>query len=693
MRHVVLASVVAVIAAVGLMSSVRGAANDASAALLNDDYTGLPLGMFSGGVVGALTEYHYVPEACAPRGNWVVSTYRTDGSQRAWRIVADEKTGERFMHQSYLAQPAERTYMRPMVVAGDETWSDYEVETKFAPAIDDGGMSGVAFRYRNDRRYYFAGVAGQRAILKKIDQGTSFRKLNETILAEKPLAWKAGEFLTVKITVAGDRLRATVGDVTLEAQDATFPLGKISLTSDMPTRFGGVHVTCSAETKRQIDDAIAKRKSDEDAAVAANPRMVLWKKLSFRNFGVGRNLRFGDLDADGDIDVLVAQQKRHGPGDGHSEVGCLTAVNFEGDILWQNGPPDSWNYRLTNDVAVQVHDLDGDGKNEVVYCRDFELVVADGATGKTKHKVPTPSTPPDALQQQKRYPRILGDSLLFADLRGTGHRRDIVLKDRYRTIWTFNDRLESLWMLRLNTGHFPFPHDVDGDGREEVVVGYALVSPDGKELWSNDQPLEDHADGVAIVRLKDGDEKRLLCAASDEGFFIADAASGKILKHHQIGHAQAFSVADYDPAKPGLEIATSNFWGNQGIVHLFDSGGNLYHDAEPSQHGSLLLPVNWTGEAREYWALSASPIHGGLFDAMARRVVRFPADGHPEMCVAVLDVTGDCRDEIIVWDPWELWVYTQSDGPKSGRLYKPTRNPLCNESNYKTTVSLPGWSQ
>ena len=63
------------------------------------------------------------------------------------------------------------------------------------------------------------------------------------------------------------------------------------------------------------------------------------------------------------------------------------------------------------------------------------------------------------------------------------------------------------------------------------------------------------------------------------------------------------------------------------------------------------------------------------------------------MCCAVLDLTGDCRDEIVVWDHDEMWVYTQSDNPKLGRLYKPKRNPLYNRSNYQATVSLPGWSE
>ena len=68
--------------------------------------------------------------------------------------------------------------------------------------------------------------------------------------------------------------------------------------------------------------------------------------------------------------------------------------------------------------------------------------------------------------------------------------------------------------------------------------------------------------------------------------------------------------------------------------------------------------------------------------------MRFPDDGHPDMCNAVLDITGDARDEIVVWDPQEIWVYTQDDSPKPD-VYQPVRNPLYNYSNYQTSVSLP----
>ena len=32
---------------------------------------------------------------------------------------------------------------------------------------------------------------------------------------------------------------------------------------------------------------------------------------------------------------------------------------------------------------------------------------------------------------------------------------------------------------------------------------------------------------------------------------------------------------------------------------------------------------------------------------------------------------GDYRDEVVVWDPQELWIYTQDDGSKEGKLYNP----------------------
>jgi hypothetical protein len=61
-------------------------------------------------------------------------------------------------------------------------------------------------------------------------------------------------------------------------------------------------------------------------------------------------------------------------------------MTFNGDILWQTGNPDPEKYHLTNDVGFQIHDIDNDGKNEVIYCMNFEIIVAEGSTGRVKYK-------------------------------------------------------------------------------------------------------------------------------------------------------------------------------------------------------------------------------------------------------------------------------------------------------------------
>ncbi len=675
--------------AVLLLSALCAApvfAEPASEAVFRDNFAAMPAGIIMG-VVGAEAEYHYLP-ACAPVAGWSVSAYRSDpGSQRAWRMVddGDRRVAGMFHHNKFKD-------MHPILSAGSPLWDDYTLRVRFAPDTEKG-WCGVIFRSRNDRCYHFFGVDGQRLALLRVNQGKAFRELNVDTLAEAPFSWKPGQWLDAVVQTEGGQLRAEAGGVVLEARDAAFGAGGIGLLSDNPARFASVEVLMTPAARARWEAAEEKRAGEEAALQAANPKPVVWRKISTDGFGVGRNLRFGDLDGDGRMDILIGQVVHHGPKDTNSEVSCLTALDLDGKQLWQTGIPDPWKYALTNDVAFQIHDLDGDGRSEVVYCMNQEIVVAEGATGRVLRRAPTPESPRDSKKGYNRFPRILGDALFFCDTRGLGRMGDIVLKDRYQHFWVMDGELNPLWEGACNTGHYPHAADVDGDGRDEIVMGYSLYDHDGKVLWTLDGTLQDHADGVAVVKLGGEDGPPVIVTAgSDEGMLLIDTR-GKILRHLFLGHVQNPGTADFRPDLPGLETATVNFWGNQGIIHFYDAEGNVYGEFEPFQHGSLCLPVNWTGAPGEFVMLSANPEDGGLLDGWGRRVVRLPADGHPDMCYAVLDVTGDCRDELVVWDPQEIWIYTQDDNPKTGRLYKPLRNPLCNHSNYQSTVSLPGWNE
>ena len=652
--------------------------------LFEDDFGELEVGMFSS-PVGPHTEYHFLPEA-APKGNWTVACFIPDaGSQRAWHVR--ERDGRRVMVQTF---DNTKEHSHPMLVTGDELWRDYTVRVCFAPE-GDRAQSGLVFRYRNNRCYYFFGFLGNEVLLKMVRHASGFHQPYEEILARRECEWETGEEYTAAVTVRGSRIRAEIeGLAMLEADDGAYAQGKVGLMADGPTRYSSVRVEAAGEEKQRFNVLRSKRERELDELREANPKPVLWKKMSTEGFGVGRNLRFGDLSGDGQTDLLIGQMIHHGPGDAYSELSCLTAMNFDGEILWQIGRPDPANDHLTNDVAFQVHDIDGDGSNEVVYCMDMEIVVVDGATGEVKQRAATPRSTPSA----DKFPRILGDCLFFCDLRGRGKAQDMVIKDRYWHFWVLDERLEIAWENEVRTGHYPFAFDVDGDGCDELAIGYALFDHDGRMLWNLEEEIQDHADGVAVADFMEAEnsQPRFLYAGSDAGLFFVDL-EGNVQKHHFIGHAQNPAIAKFRPDLPGLQAVSINFWGNQGILHFFDGHGEIYHDCEPNPFGSMCLPINWTGDGVEYFVHSPNVTYGGMFDGWGRSVVMFPDDGHPDMCNAVLDVTGDCRDEVIVWDPHEIWVYTQDDGPKDERLYRPQRNPLYNYSNYQASVSLPDWSE
>lgn len=654
---------------------------DKQVVVLYDDFNTLSSGpMFAS--TGAHTEYHYLREG-SPKGNWAQTTYRFR-TQNAWKVFSDK--GDKVIYQQLKYEPGSDHH--PMLVAGNEFWQDYTLEAKFAPE-EKKMQSGVVFRYRNDRCYYFFGVDSNKAVIKKVQHATSFRTQQETDLAAVPFNWQPGTYYTVTITVNGPNIRASFKDgPTLTVTDATFPAGKIALLADRPTKFSYVKVTMDPKKSAQVTAQGVQRAAAEKKLQEANPKLTLWKKINIAGFGVGRNLRFGDCDGDGQTDILVGQVVHHGPSDSHSELSCLTAITLDGKKLWQIGKPDQWKDHLTNDVSFQVHDIDNDGRNEVIYCMNYEIIVADAATGKTKYKAPTPFEPNSKPAAGEPQERILGDCLMFCDLSGKGYDGDIIIKNRYRNVWAFNNKLEQLWTAACNTGHYPIAYDVDKDGKEEVMAGYTLFNSDGTVRWTLENTLKDHADGVAIIDFKGDGQLQLICAGSDEGLVYADM-NGKIRKHHFIGHAQNVTVANFRDDLPGLEAVTINFWANQGTIHFYDASGNIYHDFEPNQFGSMLMPLNWTGGTEEYFVHNANVEEGGIYDGRGRKVVVFPDDGHPDMCNATLNLTGDARDEIVVWNPEEIWVYTQSDSPKQGNIYRPKRNPLYNYSNYQATISLP----
>jgi rhamnogalacturonan endolyase len=656
--------------------------------IFRDDFSAFPPGWLTrpvGQLNAAIQEYHYLPHRGVPLGPWANAICHLD----AWAIGEEE--GKGYLEQHTVNDQSR--LMNPIFVTGEPAWVSYTVEVAVRPlSVDD--MAGVVFRYHTNRHYYlFALTGGNRARLAlRLPLEKTFRVAEWRELGSAEFPYDTTRYYHLRVENDASRIRAFIDDkLILEAEDPELIHGKAGVTANIPARFQDFRVSATQLVKSQIDAHIASREATLAALRVQNPQPKLWKSFTTPKFGAGRNVRLGDLDGDHSPEILFAQNIPR-IGDNFIQISCLTAVTLDGKVLWQLGRPDPRNGLLTADTPFQIHDIDGNGRNEVVMVKDFKLQVLEGHTGRVLNSVWMPQARPD--NGKKPFTLTNGDALAFLNLSGQTGRRELLVKDRYSNFWTFDSQLHALWHGQGQTGHYPYPFDLDGDGHDELAIGYALWDHHGKQLWSHDADLNDHADGIAVGNFS-GDpqaESRMYAWGSDEGFLMFDRR-GAIKKHVRIGHAQTASVGKYLPDQTGLQLMCINFWKNSGIISLFDHDGNLLGQEEPIHAGSPMLPVNWRGDGQEFVLLSGNTREGGMIDGRMRRVVMFPDDGHPDLAAYVKDLTGDARDEVILWDQERVWIYTQDRPFPGDRIYAPTRNPDDTESNYRTVVSRPGWTR
>ncbi len=657
--------------------------------LFEDEFNHLPRGYISNDN-GSLMKHYYIPGS-GQSGSWTVSAFGSDRKYHtAWEIV--EGNGGNFLRQNYHAvnedlEPLDR-HIHPMIIAGDSNWHDYKIEFSFSPGqlLD---KCGIVFKYQNSRSYYYYGMEGNLLVLKMVQHATAPYRPLEKILVSKPFNWVKGDVYKGDVSIKQNRIYTLLNDsISMIAEDNTYERGKVGFLSDVPADFFSMEVTTLNREKRKLNRYISELATAKAQRINENPEPVAWKKISVKNFGAGRSIRFGDLNNDGEIDILIGQIALHGPDNGHVDLTCLTALSTNGDILWQKGTPDPDRPLLTNEVGLQIHDLNGDGSREVICIMNSRIMILEGKTARLIRSVPLPQPgPPD----EKKY-QAMGSSVFFCDLQGKGRDSDIIIRDNHNNLWAYDEHLRMLWRHKNFKGTYPHASDLDNDGKDEILAGYALIDDDGTVIWSKEDVIGGHANAVVAASLNPVADTvmKIIYGAGDWGTIIQDT-DGNSVAHHPVGHVQNLSIANFRSDLPGLEMISINFWGSQGLVCFYNAQGEIYHSFDSGIFGSMCLPVNWRGDGQEYFLLNTNPGDGGLFNGYGHLVVSFPDDGHPDLCSAVFDFTGDSRDEIVTWDQNNIWIYTQVDNSRKGKVYNPVRNPHYNYSNYQLTLSEPGW--
>ncbi|THF83860.1 FG-GAP-like repeat-containing protein [Cohnella fermenti] len=402
--------------------------------------------------------------------------------------------------------------------------------------------------------------------------------------------------------------------------------------------------------------------------------------IDIRQAGPRCKILLGDLNGDGRMElVLVQADNRQDVRYIPHQTQCLTAYDLDGRMLWQRGKPDAGAGSQGSDYPAQVVDLDGDGRLEVVCVMHDRLLVLNGATGEPKRAFALPH--PEAH-----------DCIVAARLTGGGFAGDLLLKDRYRTMWALDRNGQVLWKHEGNTGHYPWVYDFDGDGLDEIMVGYDLLDHDGTPLWSC-RDLEDHADCIWVGDVNGDGEPELVIGGSVTVMY--DASGNELWRYSGSIESQHIALGRFRPELPGLQIAGldritreddgKGLKGKDGLFLLDSAGKELWKEDRAADGWLTIIDTlsNWEPDAPDYiLAFRRGGMLPALYDGDMRVVVGFPTEGyavHADLCGTGLEQVVLYTDEwahIYSSVPLELRsTYASSPLPQPKRLSNSTLYP------------------
>jgi hypothetical protein len=412
----------------------------------------------------------------------------------------------------------------------------------------------------------------------------------------------------------------------------------------------------------QASDFICFDTEDVGKPDDAVPVIQPWKVVALDPDYGGQWVLAGDLDADGQVEIVSAENFNKDDVHYTSAAACQ---KLDGSVLWRWGDPSLGRKNWHHDVACQIHDWNGNGKKEVVLCARGSLVELEGATGRQLRRI--------------RINDEATDCLVFCNLAGSERATDVLVKDRYHRIWAYDRQGKLLWTVEdpggYRTAHQPRPVDVDGDGRDEIIAGYAMLNPDGSVRWVFRSEKVDqsrgHLDCARVVRRgKSPEEFRFVLTCCGANNIALVDGNGKVLWEVSGHHFESVDVGHVMPNHPAPHIVVDidhQPYGKSPIWVLDERGqllGQLVTDY--SRHHCLL---DWTGDGLDENMVGHN---GGLYNYRGRRIATFKTHAlettaetsEYERSVLIGDMTGDGVADVIIATPYAVYIYENAAGKK-----------------------------
>jgi hypothetical protein len=514
----------------------------------------------------------------------------------------------------------------PALVAGGRQWTDYTAQTKVR--VNSGGRAGLAVRWEDARHCYVIFLENQSEL-------ALYRRIQDEFveLARAPFAHSTEEFYTLTVTACGSALTCSVADgPTLEVADDHYTTGGVALFTETPAAYKSLTV----EGTMEIPPVQSLPAEIEPVLQASFPIPVTAPASTLRPM----------LRQIGGEPAIILR-----PNEGREMI----IIGPDGTERAHLGPweiaPDG-----PGDVVVQIFDVNNDGDDEVLLVTGGKLYVY-ALSGELLACQDVP--PPNAYGECANDPEwATVDDALCPVRDADGKTLGFYIKDRYWNIHFFGPDLVHQWHHAVNTGHYPFPVDVDGDGREEILCCHTLFDVEGNILWKTTLP--DHVDGIAYRDFTGKGEPKLLhLMAGEAGAVTLDPATGEVLRQFKLGHAQNCLMGQFIEGSEAWQILVDTLWCEPDIHYVLDDQFRelarwelCFPDGAPAPFalpwGPRDLMVNGQGARDPMTGRSFAPAPNGPWASDERLVDQWVYDW-PGMGVSRLVQLRD--DRIDIWAP------------------------------------------